>query len=72
METKPASGLTTTQPSSVSKAAKQPSGSAPLTAEEKTLLAAYRRLSRWDRNCLFMILQSLAYGSATSKTDRDS
>jgi hypothetical protein len=52
------------------KVAKQPSGSAPITAEEKTLLSMYRDLSRWDRNFYFLILQSLAWGHLTEKTDR--
>ena len=55
--------------SSLSKATKQPSGNAPITNEEKQLLAMYRHLSRWDRNCIFTILQSLSHGRLTDLTD---
>jgi len=52
-------------------AAKQHIGSeTPITAEEKILLRMYRDISRWDRNCCFLILQSLAWGSLTPKTDK--
>lgn len=37
--------------------------------EEKVVLQMYRKLARWDRNCFFMILQSVAWGAWTSKTD---
>jgi hypothetical protein len=55
---------------SKAKVVKQPSGSAPITAEEKTLVSMYRDLSRWDKNFYFLILQSLAWGKCTSKTDK--
>ena len=41
-----------------------------ITPEEQTLLDMYRKISRWERNYFFMILQSVAYGPLTPKTDK--
>jgi hypothetical protein len=40
------------------------------THEEQMLVQMYRELARWDRNFYFLILQSLAWGRYTSKTDK--
>lgn len=54
-------------------AAKQRDGSSmEITKEEKVLLQMYRFLSRWDRNFLFLMLQSWAWGRRTPATDHDS
>jgi hypothetical protein len=52
---------------SVSKAVnwKQPT----LTNEERMFLQMYRLLARWDRNIIFMVLDSLTAGTKTDKTD---
>ena len=52
-------------------AAKQHTGSdTPITKEERTLLGMYRWLSRWDKNVLFLLLQSLAWGRLEPTTDK--
>ncbi len=52
-------------------AAKQHTGSdTPITKEERTLLNMYRHLSRWDKNAVFLTLQSLAWGKLAPETDK--
>ena len=51
-------------------AATIPDSDTPITAEERALLCNYRELARRDRTFLFMILQAMARGRHTGKTDR--
>lgn len=37
--------------------------------EEEAVLRMYRSLSRWDRNALHLVMNSLAYGRLTEATD---
>lgn len=56
---------------SLSKAGKQHTDDdKPITKEERTLLQMYRRLARWDRNCIFMVIDSLSSGVKTPETDK--
>ena len=42
----------------------------PITAEERTVLSMYRDISRWEKNGLYLLLQSLAWGNLNhDKTD---
>lgn len=56
--------------SSVAKVTKRPSVSETITAEEKQLLDLYRKVSRWEKNSFFVMLQSVALGRLTDQTDR--
>lgn len=43
---------------------------APQNDEERTLLEMYRGLSRWEKNSMFLVMQSLAWGRLNGeKTD---
>ena len=41
-----------------------------LTKEEARVLDYYRSLERWERNALHVLMQSLAWGRLTEKTDK--
>lgn len=44
-------------------------GEGPLSAEEKTIVGMYRGIrSRWEKNALFLLMQSLAWGGLKPKT----
>ena len=38
--------------------------------EEKRLLEMYRQMSRWEKKCVFLLIQSISWGQLTPKTDR--
>lgn len=42
------------------------------TVEEKNLVGMYRQLSRWEKNAVFLTLQSMAWGSLGESTDGQS
>ena len=41
-----------------------------LSSEEREIVRAYRHLARWDKNAVFLILQSLAVGKLGDSTNK--
>ena len=41
-----------------------------LTKEQRELLEMYGSISRWEKNAVFLIIQSLAWGNLGPSTDR--
>ena len=39
-------------------------------SEEWAALSLYSELSRWEKNAVFLIMQSIAWGNMTPKTDK--